>query len=165
MTMAIGGHTKPFAGGTDDWITPPDIVKALGPFDLDPCCPKVMPWNTARFMYRLGVDDGLTSPWFGRVWMNPPYGPQSGAWLQKLATHGNGIGLIFARTDTEFFQKWGFRKATAMLFIEGRLHFHTTTGKRSKNNAGGPSVLIAYGYANAAKLEASGIHGHLVKLR
>lgn len=23
----------------DEWLTPPEIVEALGPFDLDPCSP------------------------------------------------------------------------------------------------------------------------------
>lgn len=23
----------------DEWLTPPEIVRALGPFDLDPCSP------------------------------------------------------------------------------------------------------------------------------
>ena len=35
--QAMGGHHKPNRGASDRWLTPPDIVQALGPFDLDPC--------------------------------------------------------------------------------------------------------------------------------
>lgn len=33
--------------GEKTWLTPPHIIEALGPFDLDPCCPPTMPWRTA----------------------------------------------------------------------------------------------------------------------
>ncbi len=39
-----------------DWLTPPAIIKALGEFDLDPCCPPVMPWRTAREMISSKAD-------------------------------------------------------------------------------------------------------------
>lgn len=31
----------------DEWLTPPNIIINLGPFDLDPCAPVIRPWNTA----------------------------------------------------------------------------------------------------------------------
>lgn len=30
-----------------EWLTPPDILRALGPFDLDPCAPVNRPWDMA----------------------------------------------------------------------------------------------------------------------
>jgi len=44
----IGSHQSA-AMMKDEWLTPPDIIKALGPFDLDPCAPIVRPWPTAAF--------------------------------------------------------------------------------------------------------------------
>lgn len=35
---------------TDRWLTPPEIIEALGPFNLDPACEPVMPWRTAGIM-------------------------------------------------------------------------------------------------------------------
>lgn len=35
----FGGHERPFRGDTDEWLTPPHILRALGDFDLDPCSP------------------------------------------------------------------------------------------------------------------------------
>jgi hypothetical protein len=48
-------------------------------------------------------DDGLQKEWVGRVYLNPPYGKGMERWLEKLKHHGNGIALIFARTETQCF--------------------------------------------------------------
>jgi hypothetical protein len=159
----MGGHHLPNKGATDDWLTPKEIIDALGAFDLDPCCPRWMPWPTADRML-CDLDDGLSAPWHGRVWLNPPYGPETGRWLKKLAEHGEGIALVFARTETKMFQKWAFGYAKAMLFIAGRLHFCRPNGERSKLNAGAPSVLIAYGERSARILQLSDIEGAFVEL-
>lgn len=160
--MAIGGHTSP-NGGHDEWLTPPRIIHALGPFDLDPCSPIARPWDTAAQHYTR-IDDGLTKPWRGRVWLNPPYGKETGAWLKRLADHGNGIALVFARTETRMFFEHVWPKAKALLFLEGRLHFHYVDGQRAPANSGGPSVLIAYGEACAMGLELCGLPGRHVEL-
>lgn len=46
MGKGIGGHHS-VKGQTEEWLTPPHIIKSLGPFDLDPCSPVVRPWDTA----------------------------------------------------------------------------------------------------------------------
>lgn len=160
----IGGHQRAYQGRTDEWLTPPEIVDRLGPFDLDPCSPVQRPWPTAGTHYTV-EDDGLAKSWSGRVWLNPPYGPETGRWLQRLAEHGNGIALIFARTETEMFHRWGWSQADAMLFLRGRLHFYRVDGERASFNAGGPSVLIAYGTDNADRLMTCTIPGQFVLLR
>lgn len=165
MPAGIGSHTSPVRGETDEWITPPKIIESLGPFDLDPCCPALMPWSTAAVMYsRENVGCGLSHEWFGRVWLNPPYGKQTGQWLHRLANHGEGTALVFARTETSMFFAEVWNRATALLFIEGRLHFHYRDGTRAKGNAGGPSVLVAYGERDAEQLKESGIRGHFVRV-
>lgn len=161
-TKGIGGHHRGCRGRTDDWITPPEIIDALGPFDLDPCACVPQPWPTAKKMHT-AADDGLNLPWHGRVWLNPPYGPAMGKWLSRLADHGDGIALVFARTETTAFHECAWSRASAMLFLLGRLHFYTPAGERSKHNAGGPSVLIAYGSQNADLLHAS-LPGAFVQL-
>lgn len=97
--------------------------------------------------------------------MNPPYGDATGVWLDRLAEHGDGVALVFARTETRMFFKSVWPKATAMLFMKGRPHFHLPGGARAKGNSGGPVVLIAYGLRNAHALEACGIEGAFVRLR
>ena len=159
----IGGHTLPNRGAKDEWLTPPEILKALGPFDLDPCAPVNRPWDTAAKHFTI-EDDGLSKEWDGRVWLNPPYGPACADWLRRMADHKNGTALIFARTETEMFHRWVWPVARAVLFFEGRLYFHHVSGARAKGNAGGPSVLIAYSEWDASKLQASRITGRFVRV-
>jgi len=137
--------------GTDEWLTPPWIIKDLGPFDLDVCSPLNRPWDTARD-YFTKENDGLVQKWFGRVWCNPPYGKETYKWLKKCAEHGNSIALTFARTDTKGFHDEVFGKACGLFFIKGRLKFFGVDGKEAGNNAGAPSVLIAYGADSISRL-------------
>lgn len=154
--------TRPYRGQTDDWITPESILDALGPFDLDPCACEPQPWPTARTMWTR-ADDGLSKPWHGRVWLNPPYGPNAERWVERLAAHRRGTALLFARTETVWFISHVWRRATALLFLHGRLHFHKPDGTRARGNAGGPSVLVAYGDYDAEVLLACRLDGTFVR--
>lgn len=161
--MGMSDHTNPKML-KDEWLTPPAIIRALGDFDLDPCSPIDRPWKTANRHYNI-LDDGITKKWEGRVWCNPPYGKEAEAWLKKLADHGNGIALIFARTETRMFFAQVWNRANALLFIEGRLHFHHVGGNRAKSNSGAPSVLVAYGANNATILKDCDIMGKFIPLQ
>ena len=147
---------------THDWLTPPEILAALGVFDMDPCASQFQPWKTAERQYTI-EDDGLAREWSGRVWCNPPYGPHAEKFLQRMAAHGNGIAFIFARTETKAFQEYCWKSATAMLFMAGRVKFRLPGGGTS-GAAGAPSVLIAYGRNNAEALRNSGLPGYFVPL-
>lgn len=158
----MSGHHSA-ASMTDQWLTPPEIISALGAFDLDPCSPVQRPWDTALKHYNIH-DDGFRQQWHGRVWCNPPYGAEGERWLAKCAAHGNAVALIFARTETRSFFRNVWGAASAVLFIEGRLHFHKPDGSRAKANAGAPSVLVAYGNKNADCLRDCGISGKFIRL-
>ena len=157
---AMGSHQSHRAM-TTTWLTPPHIIEALGTFDLDPCGHP--DWPTARRAVCL-PEDGLSATWEGRVWLNPPYGSEAWAWLDRLADHGDGIALIFARTETDGFvrQVWG--KADAVMFLHGRLHFHKPNGDRAKANAGAPSCLVAYGSRNVEALRRADLPGTVLDL-
>jgi phage N-6-adenine-methyltransferase len=161
--MAITWQSHRTEHSHDEWLTPPEIIQALGEFDLDPCAPGVRPWDTARKHYTAD-DNGLIRQWFGRVWVNPPYGRKTGKWLARLADHGNGIALVFARTETTMFFDHVFPKAKAIHFIEGRITFHNPDGTKGKYNGGGPSCLISYNDFNTAALLTSKIPGRTVFL-
>ena len=147
---------------THDWLTPPELLAALGPFDMDPCASQYQPWRTAATQFTI-EDDGLAREWSGRVWCNPPYGPHAEKFLRRMAEHGDGIALIFARTETRAFQEWCWKRADAMLFMAGRIKFRLPGGGTA-GTAGAPSVLIAYGQTNADALRQSGIAGYVVTL-
>ena len=36
----------------DEWLTPPNILRALGAFDLDPCAPEKRPWEMAATAHK-----------------------------------------------------------------------------------------------------------------
>lgn len=139
-----------------EWLTPPEILHALGDFDLDPCAPVVRPWETASMHYTIN-DDGLSKDWAGRVWLNPPFGREAAAWLRKLVQHGNGIALIPARTETRMFYEsvWGI--ADGICFIKGRPHFHYVDGRSAAANSGAPIALVAYGQVNRLALHRANL--------
>lgn len=142
--MNRGFRHEPPVGASTEWYTPPEVFEALGiTFDLDPAAPAGgLPWvPTARWLSR--AEDGLSQPWRGRVWLNPPYGRELHRWLGRLAEHGDGLALVFARTDTAWYQRI-VRQATAVCFIAGRLSFVRADGERV-GRAGAPSVLVAFG--------------------
>lgn len=168
----IGGHQSARAG-SEVWLTPPAIINALGgplSFDLDPCAPIDRPWDTARLHYTI-VDNGLILPWgSGRIWLNPPYSRSViGKFLGRMAAHGNGISLIFARTETEHFHRFIWPVCDALLFPEGRITFLRPDGsipqRDGGRDGGAPSVFCAYGADNADALAASGITGAFVPLK
>ena len=185
-------HEK--SNGSEEWYTPPELVKALGEFDLDPCAgpdgapqharenfrqgvaPELVPGVKAFSQYAkvTHVKDGLlvwaNRTWKSRVWLNPPYGRATGAWLKQMAEHSNGIALTFARTDTQAFFDHVWGKASGIMFLKGRLSFNKLVDGRlvRHGRAGAPSVLVSYDrpgeWDNANALKNSGLAGYFVDL-
>ena len=153
-------HEAP-TGKSDEWFTPPSIFTSIGlTFDLDPCSPGAdRSYVPARHHYTIH-DDGLTSSWFGTVFVNPPYSDVK-TWMLKLADHGDGIGLVFNRTDTVWFQA-ALAKATLVCFMARRIPFIEGRTGKVKGNPGTGSALFAYGETAAQALLQSGL-GHCVR--
>jgi len=143
----------------DEWLTPPEIVNALGEFDVDPSSPINRPWPTAKKHYTI-EDDGLKQVWEGRIWMNPPYGNQIKHWMKKLSEHGNGIALVFSRTESRWFHQFCWEKATGIFFFKGRISFYHVTGEKAMS-ATAASCLVAYGSDNAEKIKSAIANGSL----
>ena len=129
-------------------------------FDLDPASPSSGPSTPARHHYT-PEQDGLTKPWFGMVWLNPPcHRFEIGKWIAKLAFHGQGIALVYARTDTEWFQD---HPPDALFLIRGRVRF-TKRAQGSKTVSGAsPSVLLAFGDEAVDALSQTTLAGHFYK--
>lgn len=100
---------KPDWWTSDEWATPPEIVASLeaelGHFDLDPCCRP----ETARAPRFFTKDvDGLTQPWIGRVFLNPPYSKPA-PWIKKAIEEISAgrcvlvAAVLPVRTDTGWF--------------------------------------------------------------
>jgi len=154
-------HEAPVKGQSDIWLTPRHIIEALGPFDLDPCAaPSPRPWPTAAVHYDITQgEDGLMLPWGGgRVWCNPPYGPEVERWMNRMILHGNGIALVFARTETVAWQQSIFPASDGVLFLAGRVRFFRPNGTQG-DCASAPSALIAFGKLNARILRTCSLKG------
>jgi phage N-6-adenine-methyltransferase len=115
------------SSASDEWPTPQWLVRVLadefGPFDLDPAATAE---NAKAPRYFTRAEDGLTQPWKGRVWLNPPYGTALTPWMAKArseAACGNAdvvVTLVPARVSTRWWLE-AYEEATVTRFIPGRL--------------------------------------------
>jgi phage N-6-adenine-methyltransferase len=113
---------------SDEWHTPPSIIDrvrtALLDIDLDPCADAERKVPAAQHF--TSEDDGLSRPWSGRVFMNPPYGDAISGWIDKLAVEvargdvTEAVSLLPSRTDTGW---WSRVPGDVVCFVTGRLRF------------------------------------------
>ena len=72
-----------YSSKTDVWETPQDLfdrLHAIHNFTLDVCA---LPENAKCEKYFTPEMNGLSYPWRGVCWMNPPYGREIGKWVKK----------------------------------------------------------------------------------
>lgn len=147
----------------DEWYTPSWLFRALAvEFDLDPCSPGAPPSSVPARRHLTKADNGLTAEWSGSVWLNPPFSGKR-PWYERLVTHGDGIALMPARTETHDLQAY-MSAAHALLFLRGRVYFERghRPGANGKGHTTTPPfgiVLCAYGERMADALLASGLMG------
>ena len=134
-----------FSSATDNWSTPQDFFDKLNDefhFTLDVCADEN---NHKCEHYYTKEIDGLSRPWVGTIWCNPPYGRKIGEWVRR-AYISSQIGsatvvmLLPARTDTRWFHDYIYNKSnTEIRFIKGRLKFGGC-----KNSAPFPSMVVIF---------------------
>lgn len=141
----------------DTLQTPPYITNALGPFDLDPCAGEKTEIAKTNWWIGRG-EDGLSTNWFGFVWCNPPFS-QKEVWAQKMIAHGCGILILPERGSAPWFGT--LAESCGMYFVSGKkINF---LGGPSSNNLG--SILFPFGLEAKARIESSGLPGHLVEVK
>jgi len=157
-------RSRPPEEGNDRWITPPDVIARLGHFDLDPCgAPGSL---TADRLYLLeNGDDGLRDPWFGRIYLNPPYGRTMRVWVEKLVAHGRGTALIPVATGTKLWQEVVLLEASAVLLYRHRIKFIRRDGKDDDMVSPQASAIVAFGNRDAAALSRAGLPGVFLDFR
>lgn len=128
-----------FSSKSENWETPTQFFQALDAefhFDLDVCA---LPENAKCSRYYTPEDDGLSQPWNGTVWCNPPYGRSISAWVKKASESETTVVMLLpARTETKWFHEYIYGKASVR-FIKGRLKFGG-----SKNNAPFPIMVVIF---------------------
>jgi hypothetical protein len=80
---------------TDEWYTPRWLFAAAGvTFDMDVCAPVDAGFRTCPARrYLTAVEDGLTYPWDGLIWCNPPYSNMR-PWVDRLLNHPTWMALV-----------------------------------------------------------------------
>lgn len=120
-----------YSSEAQDWWTPPVFIQALlgfiqrPHFTLDPCCSAE---NIPAIEYYIdGEADGLALPWYGDVFVNPPYGKALRDWLKKCAHEAKDTARIWAlvpaRTETIYQHDYGIASASFTVFMKKRVKF------------------------------------------
>lgn len=93
MTQDALFHAPAQARDTDERWTPEWVFDALGEtFDLDPASPPLGVSRVPTAAVWTKDDNGLTQPWHGFVWCNPPFSHAT-PWADRFMDHAHGIWL------------------------------------------------------------------------
>ena len=131
--------------GSDAWYTPIEYLelarRVLGAID---CCPASSTFAQNRFdfgkrcVHFTSATNGLTKPWCGRVWLNPPFSKGlMSAFVDKLiGEYRSGrvsaaILLTTVFSANVWFQR-ASRAAAGLCLLEKRIQFENETGAPGK---------------------------------
>lgn len=131
-----------FSSDDMTWATPIDFFNKLNEefhFNLDVCA--LHATAKCRHYYSPEID-GLSQDWKGVCFMNPPYGREIVAWMEKAYNEGlkgsTIVCLVPARVDTYWWNTYCMR-AKEIRFVKGRLKFGDST-----NSAPFPSAVVIF---------------------
>lgn len=144
------------------WQTPVRLLAAIlqaagrAAFDLDPCSPR--PDGPVPAVHRwTEADDGLRFPWYGTIFVNPPYSRSLPKWMAKCASEAAAgavvVALVPSRTDTQWWHQ-SIAGQAHVVMLRGRLRFG-----HSQNFAPFPSAIAVWGDSTLAERIACAISG------
>ena len=101
--------------GDVEYYTPAWVTEAasmvMGGIDLDPASCEVANKTVGAARYFTVADNGLMMPWYGRVWMNHPFGKaHNRQWINRLVAEfiaghiSQACCICFASTSEAWFQ-------------------------------------------------------------
>lgn len=131
-----------FSSKSNCWETPQwffDKLNKVFAFETDVCA---LPENAKCGLYYTPDDNGLLQDWRGVCWLNPPYGRQISAWIEKAykSAKENGatvVCLLPARVDTRWWHDYCSKGE--VFFVKGRLKFGGCD-----NSAPFPSAVVVF---------------------
>jgi hypothetical protein len=165
---------EPSIGQSDDWHTPKEIFDGLkGADGARPCASRSIParpltgrtTSCRQKSFTPKEHDGLHQPWFGLVFMNPPFGCRRGhvPWLLKFFAHGNGIAICRAYTSSDWWHEVVVPNAQTLCFPNGKTKFIRPNGEIGTAPGHGVA-LVGMGKICNDALRKSGL-GWFVELR
>ncbi|WP_265822557.1 DNA N-6-adenine-methyltransferase [Geovibrio ferrireducens] len=123
------------------WETPWSLFRHLDSYYKFTLDAAANPQNAKCASFYTEADNGLTKPWYGRVFQNPPYGRKVGEWLKKAIDEiqhphcERVVGLIPASTDTKWFHEYVLDCENAShVFLKGRIWFIDAEGNVRKES-------------------------------
>ena len=134
-------ETTIFSSRSEEYYTPTEYIEAartvLGEIDLDPASCAMAQETVRAKRYFTKATDGLVQAWYGRVFLNPPYGTTAGEsnqglWAEKLiAEHRGGnveaaVLLVKAALGYEWFERLWYE--WPVCFPRRRLSFRMPDG-------------------------------------
>lgn len=140
-------QAQPFCSvwtGDQESFTPPKYIEAvrevMGSIDLDPASNEFAQQTVNAAVYYTKDDDGLSKPWNGNIFLNPPYSHPEVKYfvdklLKELQPHQQAILLTNNNTDTNFFHD-AAKKASMLCFTKGRINFLKPDGSYSSPTNG-----------------------------
>ncbi len=161
-----------YNSGENEWYTPAEYIasarEVMGDIDLDPASSPTANVVVRAAAYYTVEDDGLSQPWSGRVWLNPPY---AAGIVDQFATRfagaisdgeiEQGIALVNNATETKWFRVLA-SAASAVAFPGGRVRFWKPDGSTGAPLQG--QAVLNAGPNVAAFLAAFGPFGWGAKL-
>ena len=140
-------------GLVDEWYTPGRYLEAaravLGGIDLDPASSAAANTVIKATQFFSIADDGLSQPWAGRIWMNPPYAtPLIDRFCARLSEAvmttsdiTQAVVLVNNATETKWFVSL-VNVASALCFPTGRVSYWSPRGVPARaveiSHYGGP---------------------------
>ena len=129
-----------YNSGNNEWYTPQNIIdaakKTMGSVDLDPASSETANRTVQATTIYTKEDDGLIQPWFGNIWLNPPYarnliGKFASAIKDKRMEYDQAIILVNNSTETVWFHNI-IGITSAICLVKKRIRFHDKNGKLGK---------------------------------
>lgn len=161
---------------SNEWYTPAEYVemvrKCLGSIDLDPAsCEYANEIVKAEKYYTL-TDDGLDREWFGRVFVNPPYGRVeerdfasnqalwSARFCDSIQRREIDAGILLVSTSTS--ERWFAPLFDhIMCLTDHRIRFYRRDGEKSSPVTG--SAFIYYGDDEEAFIDCFSRFGPIIR--
>lgn len=152
--------------GDPEGYTPRQYIDAarevMGSIDLDPASNPYAQKTVQAETYYTKEDDGLSKPWSGNVFLNPPYcHPEIKQFINKLIAHysagdiDQAILLTNNNTDTVWFHESAFI-ASAICLTKGRINFYKPDGSETQP-VNGQAFFYFGGNVEKFKAHFSGI--------
>jgi len=160
----IDPKTLDAGDASDGWYTPPRYIalarQVLGDIDLDPASCSAAQAVVRAHRYYTEHEDGLIQPWYGRMWINPPYSAPT-PWVRRIITEYRAGTVTAALMLTNSYTETGWWQDLAavgvMLFFRGRLNFWHPEKTSTQNRTG--QTLAYLGPDRTRFAEVFGAHG------